>query len=105
MRAYQLCFAVAWYQSRINRFGSCSGIDRFDNSLQPHVDGKSVFAGVGLDSIVDRNLTGSDCELLRLTVNGQADQGALECPIVIPLIVGNVLEIPGEFSRVGIQRD
>src|SRR3974377_429936 len=105
MRADQLCFAVTWNQAWVNRLRSGSWIERFEYSLQPHVDGKGVFASVGLDSIVDRNLTGSDCQLLHLTVNGQPDQCALEGPVVIPLIVGHVLEIPGEFARIGIECD
>ena len=80
-------------------------VDSGDDILQTQVDRTDETAGVGLHEIVNCELPagGNDGFLNALDI--QLQNVPFPCPVLVPLIVGQVLEVPGEFTRFRIQGD
>ena len=87
----------------LSLFGSRHRIDAGHNVLHAEIDRKSVLARVGLHGVEDRLFAASGHQ--RLAVGRRLEQHSAKRPVVIPLIVGLVLEIPRQLARVRVQRD
>jgi hypothetical protein len=80
-------------------FAPVTGSNTDHNILNAEIDRESVLARVGLDSVEDRLLAASGHQ--RFAVGRRLEQHSAKRPVVVPLIVGLVLEIPRQLAVSG----
>ena len=99
-------FLARGHELRIDRLRARARIDAVMKFCRAEIDREEIAAAVvEVERVVNRLLAGRQHDAARAAVDGQRDDLPLERPVEIPLVVRNVLEVPRELARVGIERD
>ena len=90
---------------RIDRLRAGLRIDGRDDVLRAGVDREQIGAGGGIEGLEYPHLADIHHDLAGLAADSDCRQRPLECPVEVPLVVGQVLIIPLQLSGIGVQRD
>ena len=98
-RTDEVHLAVPGERLGIDFFCAGLGIDRQNNVLQARIEGISELAGVRIQHVIKCFLAGGGDQ----TLAPRIEQYAFKHPVMIPLVVGHVLEVPGQLAGLRIQ--